>query len=67
VTQGLLQIVRAIQFCDSASAEDLEQFFETHTTPGADRAVARAIEGTRLCAATKAAQQGRLAAALKRH
>jgi puromycin-sensitive aminopeptidase len=66
ISQGLLQIVRAIQLCDSASATGLEQFFQTHSTPGAERAVTRVVEATRLCAATKHAQQDRLAAALKR-
>jgi aminopeptidase 2 len=64
IAQGALQIVSSLQFCDRSMQQDVERFFQTHEAPGARRAIARAVETIGACAATKEAQQARLAHAI---
>jgi puromycin-sensitive aminopeptidase len=64
ISQGALQILRGIQFCDTDAAGDVRQFFSTHPAPGAARAVDGTVERIEVCAATRAAQRDRLARAL---
>jgi aminopeptidase N len=44
-------------FCDPDSKADVQAFFAAHPTPGADRALRRAMEAIDTCIAFKAAQQ----------
>jgi puromycin-sensitive aminopeptidase len=64
ISRGASYIVRSLELCDVDAAGDIRAFFASHPAAGADRAVTRAVERVRACAATRQRQQPRLAAAL---
>jgi aminopeptidase N len=65
ISQGALQILRGVRFCEPGAATDVQQFFSSHSAPGTARAVPRAVEQIEVCVATKEAQQDRLRVALQ--
>jgi hypothetical protein len=56
-------------FCDEKSAEEVQAFFEPKVDrfSGTRRNLAQTLEGIRICAAYKAAQQNSVAEFLKKY
>ena len=61
IFQGLPNVVGATQhFCDPASREDVERFFNLHRVRGTERTLTQALETIDRCIATKSRQSKNL-------
>jgi aminopeptidase N len=65
IFQGIPSVVSSVQhLCDADSRADVERFFSRRRIAGTDRTLRQALERIQLCATTKSAQAGNLAAFL---
>jgi aminopeptidase N len=53
--------------CDSATRDDVQQFFTQHKIPSAERTLRQAVERINSCSSYRERQQGNLAAWLDQH